>query len=90
MQGVFVYFSDDPVQHERQVKNRVIPVGRVVKPLIESEAIVILVALIKQEAFTANQLIALPDVQKNKISIDSIQDFLEQHGLQKKISVPRL
>jgi hypothetical protein len=90
MQGVFVYFSDDPVQHERQVKNRVLPVDRVVKPLTESETIVILVALIKQQAFTAEQLIALPDVQKNKISTESIQKFLKKHGLQKKIPVPRL
>lgn len=90
MQGVFVYFSDDPVQHERQVKNRVIPVDRVVKPLTESETIVILVALIKHQAFTAEQLIALPDVQKNQISTESIKRFLEKHGLQKKPPAPRL
>ncbi len=89
MQGVFVYFSDDAVQHERQVKNRVIPVDRVVKPLTESETIVILVALIKHQAFTVEKLIALPDVQKNKISTESIKRFLEKHGLQKKIPAGR-
>ena len=73
------------MQYERQVKNRVIPVDRVVKPLTESETIVILVALIKHQAFTAEKLIALPDVQKNKISTESINIFLEKHGLQKKI-----
>jgi hypothetical protein len=84
MQGVFVYFSDDPTQHERQVKNRVVSVCRVVKPLTHSEVIIILVALIKKQTFTAKHLLALPDVQKNKISTDSIQEFLKQHGLQKK------
>lgn len=90
MQGVFIYFSDDPMRYERQVRNRVITISRVIKPLTEPEAIIILVALIKQQAFTAEQLFALPEVQKSKISTDSIQKFLQQHGLQKKTPASRL
>lgn len=85
-QGVFVYFSDDPVQYELQVKNRVIPArSGILKQLTESEAITILVALIKQQSLTAKKLSALPDVKRNKISKDMIQHFLNQHNLQKKI-----
>ncbi len=90
MHGVFIYYSDDPLQKERQIMNRVVPTNRVFESLTESEAIIILVALIKRQALTTEQLIALPDVQKNKIAINSINVFLEQHGLLKKTPAPRL
>ncbi|MCK5022969.1 MAG: hypothetical protein KAS04_02240, partial [Candidatus Aenigmarchaeota archaeon] len=83
-EGVFIYFSVEPDQYHQQVKKRGTALSFPVKLLTDSQAITILVALIKQHDITVEDIVALPEVKASKLSFQIIQEFLEYHGLQKK------
>ena len=84
-EGVFIYFSAEPEQYHQQVKNRGTALSFPVKSLTDSQAITILVALIKHHGITVEDIVALPEIKASKLSFQIIQGFLEYHGLQKKI-----
>ncbi len=84
--GVYVYFAEDASAYEKQLQQRrssVYPSYRV--PIADSEAIMILVAIIKHHGISAEDISALPEIKKSKMTLTTIQDFLEYHGLVKKI-----
>jgi hypothetical protein len=83
--GVFVYFSDTNSVYERQVQQRTSIVRRqAVVTISESEAIMILVAIIKHHGISLNEILALPEIKNSKMTGPAIQGFLEYHGLVKK------
>ncbi len=84
--GVFVYFSDKISVYEKQVRNRQsLFVPRAIDRISDSEAIMILVAVIRHHLVTAEEILALPEMKKNKMKLAAIQNFFEEHGLGKKI-----
>jgi len=84
-EGVYVYFSDESAVHRGQLKNRSMlggcPSGEVVS---EVNAVFILSALIKHHKFCFEDIMALPEIQIQKIPPAAIHDFLERHDLVKK------
>lgn len=83
-EGVYVYFSDNPVTYKQQRKSR----SKVAHPagefLFEADAVVILSALIKHHGICLEEIMALPEIRMHKISSAAIRDFLERNGLVKK------
>jgi hypothetical protein len=83
--GVFVYFSNEVSICERQIQNRKALVGRqAVVSISDSEAIMILVAVIKHHVITPEEILAIPEMGKIKVELTAIQDFFEYNGLGKK------
>lgn len=82
-QGVYVYFSDDETKCSEQVANRLeaIVLG---ESISDADAIVILVALVRHYDIIADHIAELPEVKKKNLSISVINNFLSQHGLEKK------
>jgi len=85
-EGVFVYFSDQSSIYERQNQQRISFACRLsLVKLTDSEAIMILVAVIRYHDLSAEDILALPEIKKSKIKLVDIKSFLEHHGLGKKI-----
>ncbi len=83
--GVYVYFSDDMSVYEKQVQQRTALVCRpAVITLSDTEAVMLLVAIIKNHDIPAEDLQALPEIKKSKMKLAAIQGFLQYHGLEKK------
>ena len=84
--GVYVYFGDDASVYERQVRQRRSIVCRApLAAITDPEAIMILVAIIKHYGIPTENILALPEIKKSKLTTPAIQGFLEFHGLVKKI-----
>jgi len=81
--GVYVYFSDDETKYSEQVANRLeaIALG---ESISDADAIVVLVALVRHYDIIADHIAELPEVKKKNLSISAIDNFLRQHGLEKK------
>jgi hypothetical protein len=81
--GVYVYFSDDEAKYSEQVANclEAIALG---ESISDTDAIILLVALIKHHGFTADHLAGLPEVKGSSLSVPAIDNYLRQHGLGKK------
>lgn len=85
--GVFVYFSDKISVYEKQVRNRrSLIVRQAFVRVSDSEAIMILVAVIRHHGISVEEILALPEMKKNKMKLPAIQSFFEDHGLGKKNS----
>jgi len=83
--GVYVYYSDDTSVFEKQVKQRTsFASQQAVVTISDPEAVLILVAIIRNHGLSAEEILALPEIKKNKIKLSAIQDFLKYHGLGKK------
>ena len=82
-QGVYVYFSDDQAKRKKQTTNQLeeIALGASIS---DADAIVILVSLIKHHGFTAEHLAELPEMQAKALFVPAIENYLRQHGLEKK------
>ena len=83
-EGVYVYFSDNPVTYKQQRKSRsklAHPAGEIFS---EADAVVILSALIKHHGICLEEIMALPEIRMHKVSSAAIRDFLEHNGLVKK------
>ncbi len=83
-EGVYVYFSDNPVTYKQQRKSHsklVYPTGEF---LSEADAVMILSALIKHHGICLEEIMALPEIRMHKISSAAVRGFLERHGLVKK------
>ena len=84
-EGVYVYFSDDAAVCERQVQKRTALICRVaVVTISDPEAVMILVAIIRNHGISAEEILALPEIKKINIKLTAIQGFLKYHGLEKK------
>ncbi len=84
--GVFVYFADDDEFYKRQRLQRCSDIIQsAVATISDSEAIVILVAIINHHDISANDIMSLPEIKKNKITLPAVQSFMEYHSLVKKI-----
>jgi len=84
--GVFVYFADDDELYRRQERQKCSDVSRSsVAVISDSEAIMILVAIINHHDISANVIMLLPEIRKSKLTLPAVQGFMEHHGLIKKI-----
>ncbi|VAW34783.1 hypothetical protein MNBD_DELTA03-1426 [hydrothermal vent metagenome] len=84
--GVYVYFADDTLVYESQVQQRCAIVC--LPPLVtiaDPEAIMILVAIIKHQGISAEDILTLPEIKKSQLTKPAIHRFFESHGLEKKI-----
>ena len=82
-EGVYIYFSDDVERYEQQAANR-LEAPEFDGPMSDADAVLILVALIKHHEITAHDLARLPEVRAKKITPQAIDEYLKQHGLEKK------
>lgn len=86
--GVFVYFADEAKICESQRRQRRTSICRsAVAVISDSEAVMILVAIISYHDISANDILALPEIKKSKLTLPAIQGFMEHHGLVKKIPI---
>jgi hypothetical protein len=84
--GVYVYFSDDILVYERQVQERKSLINKAaIITISDPEAIMILVAIIRQHGISAEEIMALPEIKRSKTKLVNIQGFMESNGLLKKI-----
>jgi len=84
--GVYIHFSDQAGRYGQQVKRRLVagdPVGK--DTITEGDAIVILVAILNHQSISPKEIIVLPEVNERGISELAIQNFLQSHGIVKKI-----
>ncbi len=89
--GIYVYFADKTSVFEKQQQLRRSSIHeRSLVSISNSEAVLILIALIKHHDISIQKITALPEIKKNNIKFADIQGFLEYHGLVKKTSVFRL
>lgn len=84
IEGVYVYFSDDPIRYKEQVRQRSVVLVARQKSLTEADMVVILAALIRHHGILEEDILALPEIQARKISALVIREFLDRHGLLKK------
>jgi len=84
--GVFVYFSDVDDICGKQVHQRSSLICRSdIVTIADTEAILILVAIIQQHGIAAEDIAALSEIKKSGIKLSNIKGFMEYHGLLKKI-----
>ena len=84
LEGIFVYFSDKADRYKEQCSRRLkqsIPAGL---SLSDSDAVVILAALIKHQGLGVKDIMALQEIQMHKIPESTIHNFLDRQGLLKK------
>jgi len=86
-EGVYAYFSADPVRYEDQIRQRSEVLSGTAEPLTEVEAVVVLSGLIRHHGISEEEIMALPEVKARKISPWMIRDFLRRHDLLKKTPV---
>lgn len=88
--GVFIHFSDKSGSYKQQVRRRIATLLPTVKNTIsEGDAIMILVAIIKHHDISTKEILALPEINKSGVSELAVRNFMEFHGLLKKIPVTR-
>lgn len=84
--GVYVYFSDDVLAYEQQVQQRKSLINKsAVITISDSEAVMILAAIIRQHGISTEDILALPEIKRSKMKPANIRGFMEFHGLLKKI-----
>lgn len=84
--GVYIYFSDTGKVREKQIWNRNSIVQRTaIVTISDHEAIMILVAIIRQQNISVENILTLPEVKRLKVKPDNVRGFMEYHGLLKKI-----
>ncbi len=84
--GVYVYFSDIGEIYEKQERQRCALIHhRKLANISDSEAILILTAIIRHHGITSEDIMTLPEIKKSKIGKPAIQNFMVYHGLEKKI-----
>ncbi len=86
--GVFIYFADDDELYKRQRRRRCSDVSRsAVASISDSEAVMILVAIINHHDIPANIIMSLPEIKKSKLTLPAVQGFMEHHDLIKKTPI---
>ena len=84
IEGVYVYFSENPDRYEKQLRSRSQVARSGEELLSDSDAVVILAALIKHHDISVEDIMGLPEIRMHKISSSVIREFLDRHGLLKK------
>jgi len=87
--GVYVYYSSNPVTYNQQKKSRKTLGHTSDEFLSDANAALILCALINHHGIGLEAIMALPEIRMHKISKAAIRDFMERHGLIKKIPVTK-
>jgi len=83
--GVFIYFSDVDEVYAKQLQERTSVTSRsAIVTLSDPEAVLILVAVIRQHGISAEEILALPEIKQSKITLSAIKGFMAYHGLLKK------
>lgn len=83
--GVFIYFSDDDKVYEKQLQEKTSVAARsAIATLSDPEAVLILVAVIRQHGISAEEILALPEIKQSKITLSAVKGFMAYHGLLKK------
>jgi hypothetical protein len=83
--GIFVYFADEAKIFKRQRRQRQAGVNHSAVAIIsDSEAVMLLVAIISHHDISADDILLLPEVKKSKLTLSTIKGFMEFHGLVKK------
>jgi hypothetical protein len=85
-EGLYVYFSDDPGRYKKQLQLRT----PTLKLLTDADVVVIITALIKHHDICIEEIMALPEVRRRKLSHFAIRQFLDRHGLIKKTPTTKL
>lgn len=84
--GVFVYFSDNREVLEKQLQQRnALACRSAMGTISDSEAVMILVAVIRHHGIAAEEILTLPEIKKSRMTPANIQGFMEYHGLLKKM-----
>jgi len=79
--GVYVYFSEDSSLYNSQLQQRNSLVCQpTVISISDPEAVLILVAIIRNHGISAEEIQALPEIKRSKMKLTTIQGFLEYHG----------
>ncbi len=82
--GVYVYFSSTPARYAIQAHNRV-ERERLTEPgLCTTDAVMLLVAMLKQHRCDIDTLMGLPEMRSSTCSAGDVRQFLQCHGLLKK------
>lgn len=81
--GVYVYYANEEDVYDRQKKQRVARRAPQ-QPLRDSDAITVLVELIKHPNYIPKQLSRRLERQGSKVGVKAIEGFLEFHGIKKK------
>jgi hypothetical protein len=83
--GVFIYFSDVDEVYEKQLQERTSVAARsAIVTLSDPEAVLILVAVIRQHGISAEEILALPEIKQSKITLSAVKGFMAYHDLLKK------
>ena len=83
--GVYIYFAEEAEVYETQRRQRQKSVSRsAVDAISEPEAVMILVAIISNHGISADDIWAMPEIKKSKLTLLAIQGFMHTHGLVKK------
>ena len=83
--GVFIYFSDTDKVRETQVEQRrSLAQQSAIVTISDLEAVMILVAILRQHGISAEDIMVLPEIKKSKLKLVNLQGFMEYHGLLKK------
>jgi hypothetical protein len=70
--GVFIYFSDDDKVYEKQLQEKTSVAARsAIATLSDPEAVLILVAVIRQHGISAEEILALPEIKQSKITLSA-------------------
>ncbi|NQU65264.1 MAG: hypothetical protein HQ517_13415 [SAR324 cluster bacterium] len=84
MEGLYIYFSDDPGRYKRQSGNRSNLIVYQDELFSDADAVIILTALIRHHGISLEEIMALPEIRAQKFSSFVINDFLSRHDLLKK------
>ena len=83
--GIFVHYSSQPEEYKEQIQRRISATLPETKDtLTDSDAITILVSIVKHHGITLKEIMALPEISSINISELALQNFMESHDLQKK------
>lgn len=83
-EGIYVYFSDDADKYKQQIQNRSRGLISTGKLLSDTDAIVVLTALIRHHGICVEDIMQLPEVRERDFSRVVIREFLDRHDLLKK------
>ena len=83
-EGLYVYFSDDADKYKQQIQNRSRYLISTGKLFSDTDAIVVLTALIRHHGISVEDIMKLPEVRERNFSPVVIREFLERHDLLKK------
>lgn len=84
--GVYIHLAGQADRYKLQIQRRQMDHEPVIKStLSDIDAILILVAIIRNQDLTAEDIFALPEIRKSKMKLTDIQGFIKHHSLVKKI-----